>query len=59
MVDDQKIKAILEWEKTKNDQGTKVVPWVGQLLLQVRAGLRQNRQAIIRPLEEIGIGNLG
>ena len=32
MVDDQKIKAILEWEKPENDQGAKVVPWFGELL---------------------------
>ena len=59
MVDDQKIKAILEWEKTENDQGTKVAPRVGELLSQVRAGLCQNRQAIIGPLEEIGVENMG
>ena len=45
--------------ETKNDQGAKVVPWAGELLLQVRARLCQNRQAIIGPLEEIGVGNLG
>ena len=39
--------------ETENDQGAKVVPWVGELLSQVRAGLRQNCQAIIGPLEEI------
>ena len=27
--------------KTKNDQGAKVIPWVGELLSQVRVGLRQ------------------
>ena len=26
--------------ETENDQGTKVVPWVGELLSQVRAGCR-------------------
>ena len=42
----------------KNDQGAKFVPWVGELLLQVRAGLRQNRQVVIGPLEEIGVENM-
>ena len=45
--------------ETENDQGAKVVPWIGELLSQVRTRLRQNRQAIIGPLEEIGVGNLG
>ena len=42
----------------ENDQGAKVVLWVGELLLQVRARLRQNRQAVIGPLEEIGVRNI-
>ena len=45
--------------ETENNQGAKVVPWIGELLSQVRVGLLQNRQAIIGPLEEIGVGNLG
>ena len=45
--------------ETENDQGAKVVFWVGEFLSQVHAGLRQNRQAIIGPLEEIGVGNMG
>ena len=53
-MDDQKIKAILEWKKPKTTKGAKVVPWIGELLLQVRAGLCQNRQAVIKPHEECG-----
>ena len=49
MVDDQKIKAILEWEKPKTTKGAKVVPWIGKLLSQVRAGLHQ----IAKPLSDI------
>ena len=59
MVDDQKIKAILEWEKPKTTKGLRSFLGLGELLSQVRAGLRQNRQAIIGPLEEIGVENLG
>ena len=45
--------------ETENDQGAKVICWVGELLSQVRAGLHQNHQATIEPLEEIGVGNIG
>ena len=45
--------------KTKNDQGAKVVLWVDELLLQVHAGFFQNRQAVIGPLEKIGVENMG
>ena len=45
--------------ETKNNQGAKVVIWVGELLTQVRVGLCQNRQAIIGTLEEIGVENIG
>ena len=49
MVDDQKIKGDFRMGETQNDQGAKVVPWIGELLSQVRAGLRK----IAKPLSDL------
>ena len=59
MVDDQKIKAILEWEKPKTTKGLRSFIGLAIYYRKFVRGLRQNRQAIIGPLEEIGVENLG
>ena len=59
MVDDQKIKAILEWEKPKTTKGLRSFLGLASYYRKFVRGLHQNCQAIIGPLEEIGVENMG